>query len=57
MAIDYPLVLYDVDYPESDGVKWTNNSSENMTNLLSDLQCSWMAIAIKYVSILFVSSY
>lgn len=47
MAIDYPLVLYDVDYPADSEVKWTY-TPENMTCLLSQMQNLWVEFAIKY---------
>lgn len=46
MAVDYPLVLYDVQYPESENICW--QYPKNSTNVvLSDLQTMWAQHSIK----------
>jgi tRNA pseudouridine38/39 synthase len=50
MAVDYPLVLYDVKYPEEENIQWTY-TTENMTALLSDIQRLWMHHSIKLVNL------
>jgi len=46
MAVDYPLVLYDVRYPDEENISW-KFSSANFTSLLKDMQRLWMKHAIK----------
>jgi len=46
MAVDYPLVLFDVEFGEN--IKWVQ-SEENLHHSIADLQGYWAQHALKYV--------